>query len=120
MPLYSVTCDHCGAEDTLFRRIADRDCLPKCAACRGPLRRRLGAPAVRAEITPFISPASGRPITSRAAMRDDLARTGHIEWEPGIKEHIDKRKAALVEQNLAAMDKTVDRIVTDLHVSGKV
>jgi hypothetical protein len=42
------------------------------------------APRVISDIPEYRSPIDGKMITSRSHRRDDLARNGCIEWEPGI------------------------------------
>lgn len=41
----------------------------------------ISAPQVQGEIAAYVSPASGRLITSRAERRADLAATGSRPWE---------------------------------------
>ncbi len=44
----------------------------------------LATPRIIRDIPEYRSPIDGRPITSRSHRREDLARNGCIEWEPGI------------------------------------
>lgn len=75
---------------------------------------------VRSEIAPYESPVTGKPITSRRERREDLLRSGSIEWEPGLREHVAKRKADLFEADLRHAEQKVDETVRDLHASGRI
>jgi hypothetical protein len=57
-------------------------------------------PYVVSDIPPYRSPIDGREISSRSMRRDDLARNGCVEWEPGMG------KAAVVsEKNRHKLEK---------------
>lgn len=119
MPLYSTICYVCQARNAIFRRIADRDDnLPLC--CNQPVSRCLEAPAVRPDIPAYESPATGRIITSRTERRDDLARSGCIEWEPGIDRDITRNREHREAREFAQIDQHVDNIVRDLATSGRL
>lgn len=121
MPTYDIRCPACNAKGTIFRHVESRDSeLPLCASCGTPTQRIISAPMVVASFPEYISPASGRLISSPNQRRDDLRRTGHIEWEPGIREAIEQRRQDLIEADYKKVDKTVDEIVTALNVSGRL
>lgn len=120
MPLYEAKCLECGEKVSFFRRVDSRDDVPHCARCNGLVERVLAAPAVRSEISPYISPATGQVIDSRAKRREDLLRSGSVEWEPGIREDIQKRRESLKEEAFKPIDSTVDDIVRDMVVTGKL
>lgn len=83
MPIYRTRCDHCGAEDDLFRPIARMDELPSC--CGETVRRVICAPMVIADIQPYqamaVDVATGNPpvINSRSEHREFLRRNGYVE-----------------------------------------
>ena len=55
------------------------------------------APRIISDIPEYRSPIDGKMITSRSHRRDDLARNGCIEWEPGIG-----KKAEFTNKKFAA------------------
>lgn len=119
MPFYTTCCEACGKRADLFRKIAQRDILPTCA-CGGAVHRIVTAAAVQGEIVPYISPATGEYITSRAQRREEMHRAGYITLEPGLKEQIAKNKAASYQKTLDAVDPIVDSLVASLNVAGKL
>jgi hypothetical protein len=84
MPVYRLLCDGCGAEQDLFRRIAeiDRD-LPVC--CGASMHRKVCAPAVIGDIQPYqamgvdVATGTAPVIRSRSEHRDYLRRNNYIE-----------------------------------------
>jgi hypothetical protein len=119
MPIYRTRCTACSVVDSIYRRIADRNLLPACF-CGGQLVREIEAPAVQADIPTYLSPITGKPISSRSQRRDDLARHGKIEWEPGIHQQIARRRADLQEESKRQIETFVDNTVRDLHTSGRL
>lgn len=68
--------------------------------------RRAPMVFVRGDVC-YDSPIDGRPITSHAARREDMARAGCIEYEPGMKQDADRR----VREQEAALEASIDRQV---------
>lgn len=122
MPIYSIQCKTClrrGGD--IFRTVAERDFnLPSCITCSGESQRVICAPAIRPDIPHYISPASGKLITSREQRKEDLLSTGHIEWEPGMDKDIARRRQDRIEESFAPLDKTVDDMVASMNVAGKL
>lgn len=83
MPLYSVMCDTCGAEDDIFRSLAKIDELPVC--CGAPMHRKVCAPMVIADIAPYqamaldVATGNAPVINSRSSHRAFLKRNGYVE-----------------------------------------
>lgn len=117
MPLYSVLCTLCGLRGQVFRRVEERDDRLVCD-CGGPQQRLIDAPYLRPEIEPYLSPATGKVISSRAQRKEDLAQAGAIEWEPGLKEAIAARRAEKFEETLQQVDALVDNVARDVMTSG--
>lgn len=107
MPLYSSVCWECFHLGTFYQKIADRDNVPLCE-CGGRQRRVLDAPSIRPDITPYISPASGKLISSRSERQEDLKATNSWEWEPGIEKDIARNRAHKQEKFLQKIDNAVD------------
>src|SRR6478752_9009713 len=120
MPVYSIECKVCGYSDTIWRKIPDRDTLPECSACCGPMARRIVAPAIQTDITPYISPATGRVISSKSAQADELKRTGHIINEPGLDKDIARNKIEREHADFAPIASAIDNTVSQLVSTGKL
>lgn len=119
MPIYAVQCSVCAETTSVYRQVAERDtALP--AHCGIPMTRALSAPAVHAEFAAYISPATGKSITSRAARKADLRQSGCIEWEPDTRAAIKKNHDRAVRENIAKIESGVDQIVRDLNSSGRL
>jgi hypothetical protein len=98
MPLYSYRCPSCNSTCTEFRKIDERNQVPKCESwiiladtpgesqeCGVEMERIIEAPMVAPDIGPYqavaIDVATGKPpvINSRSAHRDFLKRNGYTE-----------------------------------------
>jgi putative FmdB family regulatory protein len=77
MPLYEITCQHCGHHDEIYRSVAEYDDLPEC--CGESMRRVICAPLVYGDIEPYISQIDGSIIHSRSRHREHLKSHGCIE-----------------------------------------
>lgn len=84
------------------------------------VERVLAAPAVRADIEPYISPATGKIINSRSQRKDDLKASGSIEWEPGLRPYVERRRQEAIREDEVKIEKTVDEIVTAMNVAGRL
>lgn len=112
MPRYEYKCDECGSFDRILR-VADHVRVIPCQ-CGKLAKQVITAPTV---IIPshmsatggisYESPATGKIITSERERRNDLAESGCIEYEPGLKQDADRR----VKEEEAALDKAVDETV---------
>lgn len=70
--------------------------------------------------SPYVSPVTGKEITSASARKDDLRRSGSIEWEPGIKQDLPRIRQANFEKAMAPIEATIDSTVAQLHASGQL
>lgn len=119
MPLYQTKCNSCSREDTIFRKIAERDNLPQCS-CGGSLFRVIVAPALKPDLEPYQSPNGGHWIYSRAQQKEDLKKSGAFLYEPGVEKDIARNKLHTQEKAFAPVANAVDNIVRDMAVSGKL
>lgn len=119
MPMYVCACP-CGARETIFRRVDDRDLdLPEHCGTR--MQRIIVAPAVRPDLPePYESPKSGKWITSRAEQREDLVATGSFLYEPGVRQDIARRKKELEAQTDQLISTRVDETIGALSASGRL
>jgi len=93
------------------------DMVVSVADCALPQRCNCGLMAPRVYLTPpmgyvgkeinFDSPIDGRAITSRKAWKEDMARNGCSEYDPGIKQDYQRR----IKREEEALDKSVDATV---------
>lgn len=118
MPYYDFRCNVCGETMPHFRKIPQRD-IPEYH-CAEAMTRVISAPSIRPDIAPYISPASGKLITSRVQRQNDLAREGCIINEPGLKADIISRGAAAKERAFAPIETHIDQTVAALHAAGHV
>lgn len=77
MPIYRAHCDVCGAEQDVFRSLANYDDMPQC--CDHKMGRRIMAPMVAGDIQPYKSMITGEYIMSRSAHRTHLRDHNCIE-----------------------------------------
>jgi hypothetical protein len=57
----------------------------------------------------FKSPIDGTPITSEKAWREDMARSNCIEYDPGMRQDVDRRVQESDRQLDRFVDETVDK-----------
>jgi putative FmdB family regulatory protein len=117
--MYDIGCQSCGNRTTVFRRLADFDNLPACD-CGALMQRRVSAPAIQAGFTEYISPATGKLISSPGAQREDLQRSGCILHEPGLDRDVQRWGKESQEKAFAPISKGVDSVVTALVNSGQI
>ena len=109
VPIYEHTreykCGRCGETYTGFF-------APECCGevaqpfmPRAEVPYLIGAKAFGA----FVSPATGRVISTTAQYKDDLKESNCVPYEPGIRQD-QERKAAQEQREQAAL---VDKIVTE-------
>lgn len=122
MPLYSLRCKSCGRPNgDIFRSVEERDLnLPSCEGCSGQTYRQITPTFIRTDIESYVSPTSGKLISSRAQRKEDLLQTNHFEWEPGVDKDISRRRQEKIEESLLPIDHAVDQIVTAMSTSGKL
>ncbi len=113
MPLHDHACEN-GHRFEMFVTLADLD---RSVVCRcGAMAHRvfLQAPMSRVIDVRYTSPIDGRPITTKHARQEDLARSNCVEYDPEMKtdylrrqresaDAIDRKTDAVVEQEIHAM-----------------
>lgn len=109
--LYDYEC----AKGHLFNRILPlKDYkVPQKCECGARSTKLIGAPGLlKRRETYYQSPIDGKPITTDAARREDMARSGSIEYDPGVKQDYQAR----IDRGNAAIEKTIDSTVeTAIH-----
>jgi len=112
MPLYEYECPEHGYFDR-WLPVEEYNVAQKCD-CGKDAKKLLSRPMVhvRQDIC-YDSPIDGRPITSWKARKEDLERSGCVEYDPEIKKDYNKRLVE-GERNL---DKQVDQTVDAMFES---
>lgn len=112
MPLHDFMCERGHVTEELVAQGVDQI----TCACYLPAHKVFLTPPmgfVQRDIC-YDSPIDGRPITTKQARLDDLARHGCIEYDPEMKKdqaaRIAREEAALE----AAVDQTVDREIAQM------
>lgn len=112
MPRYGYKCEDCGDFDRILS-VKDHVRVIPCK-CGKPAKQVITAPMVMIPAhmsatggISYESPATGRIITSERERRNDLAESGCIEYDPGMKQDADRR----VKEEETALDKAVDETV---------
>ncbi len=62
----------------------------------------------------YDSPINGRHITNKHSRQEDLARSGCIEYDPGMKQDFQRRLAREEAALDKSVDETVDRMVAQM------
>lgn len=110
MPIYSYIC-HAGHAFERYLPL-DEYSAPQMCECGEASDKRITAPMIRVEKIEYESPIDGRPITTKQARIEDLARNGCIEYDPGMKADYEKRQKAEAE----ALDRSIDQTVeAEIH-----
>lgn len=121
MPLYDTQCQACAQIEPIWRKIEDRDNLPKIGCCAFESRMRLPPmPPALGFFTEYVSPATGKIIRDERSRRYDLESTGHIPNEPGLDKDIKRWKAENDAKTFAPIEKAVDETVRNLVNTGKI
>lgn len=118
MPFYDFRCNVCGNTLPVFRKVDQRNIEEY--HCAEAMTRVISAPSIRPEITPYVSPASGKLISSRVQRNEDLKREGCIENEPGLRQYLEKRKVELADKAFAPIAHHIDQTASALHAAGHI
>jgi hypothetical protein len=107
MPTYSYQCE-CGEKQTLVIQMSKHRNWQPCKCGKRAEQIITSAPmAIIAKDICYDSPIDGRPITSMAQRKEDLARAGCVEYDPCMRQDYDRR----LKREEAALDKAVDETV---------
>lgn len=90
MPTYLYKCQ-CGKQFDRYLSVANYD-TPQTCECGFEARRVICAPMmVSVKEIRYESPIDGKPVTSKQARQEDLARSGCIEYDPEMKTDYNRR-----------------------------
>lgn len=94
--IYESACLKCGAYHEYIRTVANMSDTPMCCGQKTD-KRLFTAPMMRADIAPwdaFVSPATGKTISSYAQRREDMKASGCRDYEGRASEsrHAERTK----------------------------
>ena len=107
MPIYEYECACGNAFDRYFP--ASKYLEPQACTCGQTALKVIRTPPigfVQKDIC-YDSPIDGRPITSMAARREDLARNGCVEYDPEMRKDYTRR----VEADEKRLEQSVDALL---------
>jgi putative FmdB family regulatory protein len=108
MPQYDYRCPSCGRVESAYRSVDNRNDGPECCGVKSE-KVILSAPMGFVQDIYYTSPIDGRPITTKQARLDDMARNGCRPWEGMEQEKKEaQRRAAYADEKL---DKTLDKAI---------
>ena len=113
MPIYEFKCINNKHEFTRFLKLEDYR-LPQTCDCGSPSRRIISIPMLNCDMQPwdrYVSPASGKVITSYAERKKDMAETGCVDYEPSLTKHVTQHMETEDAKLEKAMDETVEKTV---------
>jgi len=109
MPLYTYECPK-GHQFDRILRLADYK-KPQTCDCGLEAKRKIMPTMVNCDMQPwdrYISPASGKVITSYKDRKRDMAETGCVDYEPSMVKHQTKHMEYEDAKLEKAMDETVE------------
>lgn len=106
MPLYEFKCE-AGHWFDRYLRLADYN-EPQTCECGRAALRQISPTMIAVDIPAYQSPIDGRWINSRKQRTEDLKRNGCVEYEPSLREHGEKQRAAEDAKLEAKMEETIE------------
>ncbi len=120
MPIYTHKCIK-GHKFDVYAKIEDYN-APQVCEC-GEESRRITVPTMiapdMANWDRFISPTTGKLITSYRERREDMAQSGCSDYEPSLKNEVGKRQKADDEKLDKLIDETVVREIEGMDAKSR-
>lgn len=110
MPVYEAKCSQCGTVTDYYQSVANCMKTPECCG-HSMTKVILTAPMGYVENIEYQSPIDGRPITTKQARLDDLARNNCRPWE-GLDQEVKVAQSRAKEE-----EKKADKAIEDSVVS---
>lgn len=108
MPIYDYRCEN-GHEFDRFLSLKEYD-VPQICECGKSASRLIKPTMVNCDIQPwdrYVSPATGKVITSYKERKADMEASGCVDYEPSLKAEGKKR----LKQEEAKIDKEIEKTV---------
>lgn len=113
MPTYVWNCEK-GHRFDRYATVGGRN-EPQVCDCGASARRVITLPMVHVKPdVHYESPIDGRPITSEAARKEDLARSNCIEYDPEMKTDYMRRIKEKDDELEKSVDYTVDAAIAQM------
>lgn len=106
MPVYEFKCAS-GHWFDRYLKLAVYDQQQSCQ-CGQPAVKQVSAPFVRADLPSYRSPIDGRWIDGKAQRREDLRKSGSIEYDPEMGGEFQRKRQQAEQREEAAIDETLD------------
>ena len=117
MPIYTYVCDN-GHQFDRFLKLKDYRELQTCD-CGAASKKKIMPTMINCDMQPwdrYISPVSGKPITSYKERNKDMEEHGCVDYDPGVRtdttSHM-KREDAKLEKK---MDDFVEKSIQEMPV----
>lgn len=113
MPTYNYHCKTCGNDYEIVLRMTDHVNRWPCHCGNDAEQVITQAPYtiipehMRWNAQGYESPTTGAKITTKKQRIEDMARSGCIEYDPGMRQDADRR----VKEHDAALDRAIDETV---------
>jgi len=120
MPTYTYKCEWCGARFERVVRIKEHKPYAECICGESAKQTIEYAPMVvipehmRWNAQAYTSPIDGRPITTKRQHIEDMARNDCIEYEPGMKQDVNRRVIESDKELDKLVDETIDREIASM------
>lgn len=116
MPLYEFKCEDGHVFDE-FLKLDDYD-KPMTCECGKPAKRQITATMINCDIPNwdrYISPSTGKLITSYKDRKRDMQESGCIDYDPGMKAHAAKIRQDKEKELDRKIDETVERQISSMN-----
>ena len=117
MPIYTYKCKN-GHQFDRFLNLKDYK-QPQTCDCGAESERKIMPTMVNCDIQPwdhYVSPVSGKLITSYKQRREDMAKHDCVDYEPSLKKNITQHMEAEDRKLEKAMDETVEKEFENMPV----
>jgi len=117
MPLYTYECKN-GHQFDRILRLKDYK-QPQTCKCGAKAERKIMPTMVNCDMQPwdrYISPVSGKPITSYKERREDMKKHDCVDYEPSLRKHQTKHIQDEEAKLEKAMDETVEKEVEKMPI----
>lgn len=120
MPTYTYECNNCKTFITKFSTMREHSNTVWCLCGEVANQVILSPPMM---IIPqdcyYESPIDGRPITNRKQRIEDMARSGCVEYDPGIRQDIDRNLKESETKLDKAIETTVEKEIDSMPIVKK-
>jgi len=110
MPIYTYECKE-GHRFDRFLKLADyKD--PQTCDCGAEADKKIVPTMINCDMQPwdsYISPATGRLITSYKDRKKDMQDSGCVDYEPSLRKHVEKEADAADAKLEKKIDETVEK-----------